>query len=212
MDYGIISLLPAVIAIGLAIATRQVVISLLTGVFVGALIIDNGNVVNAFMDTFATYVTGAITDASHASILIFTLTIAGMVAILNLTGGTSAIAASLSKRVKSSRGAQVITSLIGCLVFFDDYANILIVGPTMQPLCDRLHVSREKLTYIVHTTAGIVAGIALMTTWIGFEIGLVTDAFSNMGYENVNGFMMIVKTSHICFTTSWPSSFLLRWH
>ncbi|MEY8295543.1 MAG: Na+/H+ antiporter NhaC family protein [Emergencia timonensis] len=199
MDYGIISLLPAVIAIGLAIATRQVVISLLTGVFVGALIIDNGNVVNAFMDTFATYVTGAITDASHASILIFTLTIAGMVAILNLTGGTSAIAASLSKRVKSSRGAQVITSLIGCLVFFDDYANILIVGPTMQPLCDRLHVSREKLTYIVHTTAGIVAGIALMTTWIGFEIGLVTDAFSNMGYENVNGFMMIVKNISYMF-------------
>ncbi|WP_425755912.1 hypothetical protein ACPW7J_00790 [Ihubacter sp. rT4E-8] len=91
MDYGIISLLPAVIAIGLAIGTRQVVISLLTGVFVGALVIDNGNIITAFMDTFATYVTGAITDASHASILIFTLTIAGMVSILNLTGGTSIV-------------------------------------------------------------------------------------------------------------------------
>ncbi len=193
MDYGIISLLPAVIAIGLAIGTRQVVISLLIGVFAGALVIDNGNIVTAFMDTFATYVTGAITNAGHASILIFTLTIAGMVSILNLTGGTSAIATSFSKKVESSRGAQVITSLVGCLVFFDDYANILIVGPTMQPLCDKLRVSREKLTYIVHTTAGIVSGIAIMTTWIGFEIGLVTDAFNNMGYENVNGFMMIVK-------------------
>ncbi len=192
MDYGILSLIPPVLAVTLAFCTKQVVLSLLIGTFSGALIISDFHVVAGFTTTFSTYVSEAMTDSSHAAILVFTLTIGGMVALLTSTGGLQAIAAKLSKRIKNPRGAQIITSILGCLVFFDDYANILVVGPTARPLSDSLRVSREKQTYIVHTTAGIVAGIAVMTTWIGFEIGLVNDSFADMGYE-VNGFGTILR-------------------
>lgn len=192
MEYGILSLIPPLLAITLAFCTKQVVLSLLIGTFSGALILNDFNIITGFTTTFSTYVSEAMTDSSHAAILVFTLTIGGMVALVTATGGLQAIAAKLSKRIKSPRGAQIITSILGCLVFFDDYANILVVGPTARPLSDSLRVSREKQTYIVHTTAGIVAGIAVMTTWIGFEIGLVNDAFAEMGYE-VNGFGMILK-------------------
>lgn len=192
MDYGILVLIPPVLTVVLAFLTRQVVVSLIAGLFSGALILANGNIVDAFTSTFSGYVTGAIGDGSHPAILVFTLTIGGMTSLLTATGGLQAVAKKLSKKIKSARAAQIITSILGCLVFFDDYANILIVGPTTRPLADSLNVSREKQTYIVHTTAGVVAGIALMTTWVGFEIGLVTDTFSSLGYE-VNGFAMIVK-------------------
>lgn len=197
MDYGILCLVPTVVAITLAITTRQVVLSLLAGVFAGSWILAGGNIVAGFTKTFG-YVTGAMIDEGHANILIFTLGISGMVALLNSMGGTQAIATTFARKIKSARGAQVVTSLVGCLVFFDDYANILIVGPTMRPLTDQLKVSREKLTYLVHTTAGIVSGIAIMTTWIGYEIGLVTDSFDNLGYE-VNGFMTVLHNIPFMF-------------
>ncbi len=192
MDFGILSLVPPFLTVVLAFITREVVVSLLAGLLSGALILSHFNVVSAFTEAFGTYVTSAVADGSHAAILVFTLTIGGMVSLLTATGGLQAIAKKMSAKIKSPRGAQLITSVLGCLVFFDDYANILVVGPTTRPLSDELRVSREKQTYIVHTTAGVVAGIALMTTWVGFEIGLVTDSFSELGYE-VNGFAMIVK-------------------
>lgn len=191
MEYGILSLLPPVLTVVLAFATRQVALSLLIGVFAGATIIY-GNVFYGFIHTFDVFIIDAFANPSHCAILIFTLTIAGMVTILAKMGGTQAIAERLASKVKTARGAQLFTTLIGCFVFFDDYANILIVGPTMRPLTDRLDVSREKLTYLVHTTAGIVSGVAVMTTWVGYEIGLITDSFGDMGYE-VNGFLLVLQ-------------------
>lgn len=192
MEYGILTLIPPILTVVLAFLSRQVMLSLIVGLFSGALILTNGNIITAVTDVFTDSVIGAINDSSHAAILVFTLTIGGMTSLLTATGGLQAVAKKLSRKIKSARGAQIITSILGCLVFFDDYANILIVGPTTRPLSDSLNVSREKQTYIVHTTAGVVAGIALMTTWVGFEIGLVTDTFSSLGYD-VNGFAMIVR-------------------
>lgn len=191
-DFGILSLVPPILTVLLAFLTRQVALSLLAGVFVGATIIYGFNPFYGFINTFSVYVSDSIVNAGHAAILVFTLTIAGMVTIVARMGGTQAIAEKLSKRIKSPRGAQLITSLVGCLVFFDDYANILIVGPTMRPLTDQMHVSREKLAYYVHTTAGIVSGVAVMTTWIGFEMGLVTDAFAELGYD-INAFWIVLQ-------------------
>ncbi len=192
MEFGILSLIPPLVTVIMAFLTRQIVISLLVGIFTGATIIAGFDPIAGFFSTFDTFVIPAAVSSSRISILVFTLTISGMIAVVSAMGGTAAIAKSLSKNVKTARGAQLMTSLAGCLVFFDDYANILIVGPTMQPLSDNLKVSREKLTYIVHTTAGIVAGVAIMTTWIGFEISLVTEAFDGLGYE-VNGFLIVLQ-------------------
>ena len=192
MDYGILSLVPPILACGLAFATKQVVVSLLIALFSGALILQNYNLLNAFTETCGTYITGSITSSGHAATIIFLLIMSGMIALVEESGGLQTIAKSLSGKIKNERAAQVITSLLGCLVFFDDYANILIVGPTASPISDRVGVSREKQTYIVHTTAGVVAGIAVFTTWIGFEMGLINDAFSAMGYQ-INAFTVVIK-------------------
>lgn len=192
MEYGILSLIPPILACGLAFATKQVVVSLLIGLFSGALILQNYNLLNAFTETCGTYITGSITSTGHAATIIFLLVMSGMIALVEESGGLQTIAKSLSTKIKNEKAAQVITSLLGCLVFFDDYANILIVGPTARPISDRVGVSREKQTYIVHTTAGVVAGIAVFTTWIGFEMGLIDDAFSAMGYD-VNAFTIVIQ-------------------
>jgi len=192
MEYGILSLIPPILTCVLAFATKQTVMSLAVGLFSGALILHGFNIGTAFTESCGTYITGAMMSSGHAATIIFLLVMAGMIALVEASGGLQAIAKTLSRRIKNARAAQVITSILGCIVFFDDFANILIVGPTARPLSDRLGVSREKQTYIVHTTAGVVAGIAVFTTWIGFEIGLISDTFTEMGYE-VNGFAMVIR-------------------
>ncbi|MCH4886386.1 Na+/H+ antiporter NhaC family protein [Acidaminobacter sp. JC074] len=195
---GILTLLPPIITIALALITQQVVLSLLLGLFTGVLLLFGFNPGISFMRTLDVYVIDSLASKSHAAILIFTTCIAGMISIVSRIGGTRAIAEKLIKSAKTPRSAQIITMLLGCIVFFDDYANILVVGPTMRPLTDKLKISREKLAYYVHTTAGIVAGIAIMTTWIGFEMSLVSDAFYELGHE-VNAFAMILKNIPFMF-------------
>ncbi len=197
-DSGLITLLPPIITIVLALATRQVVLSLLIGVFSGVMLLNGYNPTLSFMRTLDVYLVDSLANGSHAAILIFTTTIAGMISIVSRIGGTKAIANKLIKKAKTARSAQIITMLLGCIIFFDDYANILVVGPTMRPLTDKLKVSREKLAYYVHTTAGIVAGIAIMTTWIGFEMSLVSDTFETLGYK-VNAFSIILKNIPFMF-------------
>lgn len=192
-NFGILSLLPPVLAIALAFITKQVILSLFLGVFVGATMINGWNPFLGFLRTMDQYMVGALADSFHASIIIFTLAIGGMVALVGKMGGTKAIAEALAKKAHTSRGAQVVTAILGCLVFFDDYANTLIVGPTMRPLTDKLKVSREKLSYIVDSTAAPVVGLAFVSTWVGYEIGIMTDAYAQLGVD-INGFEIFFRT------------------
>lgn len=193
VSFGIWSLLPALIAILLAFITKQVILSLLFGVFVGATMLDGGNVFYGFLRTLDKYVLGSASDSWNAGILIFTLSIGGMIGLINKMGGAHAIAEALAKKVKNARSAQVVTWFMGLFIFFDDYANTLIVGPTMRPLTDKMNVSREKLAYIVDSTAAPVAGMALISTWVGYELGLINDAFTNLGIE-VNAYDIFVRS------------------
>ena len=103
-----------------------------------------------------------------------------MVGVISKSGGTQGIVEKLSKYANSPRGGQLATWAMGILIFFDDYANSLIVGNTMRPFTDKLKISREKLSYIVDSTAAPVASIALVSTWIGFQVGLIGDAFAGL--------------------------------
>ncbi len=190
--YGWISLIPPLLAIALAFITRQVILSLFLGVFSGAIIIY-GNPFIAFLRTLDTHLVGSLADGWNAAIIIFTLSIGGMIGIVNKMGGTKAIAEALAKKAKTARSAQVVTAIMGVVVFFDDYANTLIVGPTMRPLMDKMKVSREKLAYIVDSTAAPVVGLAFISTWVGYEIGLIGDAFAELGVE-ANAFGIFIKT------------------
>lgn len=195
VDFGIISLLPPLLAILLAFLTKQVLLSLFLGVFAGAMMLNGWNPFFGFLRTLDEFIVGSLTDGDgwNAAIIIFTLSIGGMVGVISKMGGTKAIAEALAKKAKSPRSSQLVTWLLGVVVFFDDYANTLIVGPTMRPLTDKMKVSREKLAYIVDSTAAPVAGMALVSTWIGYEIGLINKAFAGLGID-ANVYEVFVRT------------------
>jgi Na+/H+ antiporter NhaC len=177
---GILSLLPPILAIALALVARQVLISLLAGVWLGAVFIYDYQPLVAYMRTFDTYLIGSLADPDNAKIILFSMTLGGMVGVMSRCGGMQGIVKALSRFASNPRGGQVATWLMGLLIFFDDYANTLIVGNTMRPVADRLRISREKLSYIVDSTAAPVASIALVSTWIGFQVGLIDQAFNTL--------------------------------
>lgn len=175
MEFGIWSLTPAVVAIGLAIATRQVLLSLFIGIWVGGAMIYGGNVAAGFTQTLA-WMVDNVTDSWNATILVFTFTIGGLIGLWVLSGGTRGFADLIAKRVRSARGSQLGTYLGGWVVFLDDYANCVTVGTTFSALSDKFRVSKEKLSFIVDSTAAPVATLFLISSWIGFEIGLIGDS------------------------------------
>jgi Na+/H+ antiporter NhaC len=189
--YNLWTTAPALVAIGLAIITRQVVISLAVGVLVAAFMLlpcwpadqtyeaNNAAVAGARV-AVETFLVGAMADPDHIKIMVFTLTIGAMVGIIGATGGTAALVHLVSRRARKRRAGQLVAWAAGLVVFFDDYANSMIVGPTMRPIFDRLKISREKLAYVVDSTAAPVASIALIGTWVGAEIGFIQSGLDDL--------------------------------
>lgn len=177
---GWLSILPPIIAILLALVFRDVLLSLFLGILSGALILNGWDLFAAFGRTVDTFIVPALADADHAAILVFTTLLGGMVGLVTKSGGTHGIVNLLKPYATSRRRGQLATWAMGLVVFFDDYANTLIVGPTMRPITDRLRISREKLAYIVDSTAAPVVCLFPISTWVGFEIGLISDAFKQL--------------------------------
>jgi Na+/H+ antiporter NhaC len=175
------SLLPPLLAIALALLLRQVVLALLGGVWLGAWLIAGGEPFTPLLRVVDTYLLDAYADRDHLQIVLFTLLLGGMLGIITRAGGLRAIVRALSRRVRSDRGVQLSAYLLGLLIFIDDYANTLFVGATMRPLADRYRVSREKLAYLIDSTAAPVANLALVGTWIGFEVSVIADSFKAAG-------------------------------
>ena len=196
--FGILTLLPPIVAIALAFITKETILSLFVGVFVGEfmLCVNDLNIassaVNAFL-TIGTEVISCMADPWNAGIILQCLLIGGVIQLITKMGGAKALADSLAKRANSPRKAQLITWFLGLCVFFDDYANSLIVGPIMRPVMDKLRVSRQKLAFIVDATAAPVAGIAIISTWIGLEISLIASGFKTIGMD-VSGFGIFLQT------------------
>lgn len=191
--FGWLSLLPPLLAIVLAFITKQVLISLFLGIFVGAVMLNGWNPFYGFLRTMDHYLVGSLADSWNAAIIIFLLAIGGMVGVVNKMGGTIAVAEALGKKIKSSKSAQLYTFLLGILVFFDDYANTLIVGPTMRPLMDKNKISKEKFSFIIDSTAAPVVGLALISTWVGYEIGVIRKVYQNLGIE-ANYYGVFIRT------------------
>ncbi|SHK37276.1 Na+/H+ antiporter NhaC family protein [Tepidibacter formicigenes] len=196
--FGIFTLLPPIVAIVLAFITKNVVLSLFVGVFSGTFLLNlNGsNILSALFNGFLAIidkVLDSLADKWDAGIILQCLTIGGLIALITKMGGARAIAESLAKKAKSPRSAQIFTWILGIIVFFDDYANALIVGPIMRPVTDKMKISREKLSFIIDATAAPIAGIALISTWIGYEISLIKDGYMSIG-QNVNAYGVFVST------------------
>jgi Na+/H+ antiporter NhaC len=189
---GWLTLLPPLLAILLALVFRQVIPALVAGVWFGAWIVSGGPFAGA-LRTIDGYVVRALADADHVSIVVFSLMLGGMVGIMARSGGTIGLVEALRPYATSKRRGQLVTWVMGILVFFDDYANTLLVGNTMRPVTDRLRISREKLAYIVDSTAAPVASIALISTWIGYEVSLIADSLDRLGSE-LDGYAVFVQS------------------
>jgi Na+/H+ antiporter NhaC len=215
--YGLYTLTPALVAIGLAIVTRQVLPSLALGVVVASFMLlpflpDDADFaterswVAGLRVAVETYVVGAMTDADHIKIIIFTLTIGGMVGVISANGGTAALVQRVARGATGRRAGQLVAWVAGWIVFFDDYANSMIVGPTMKPVFDRLRLSRAKLAYVVDSTAAPVASIALVGTWIGAEVGYIQDGLDALSRTGTPPALADV-TAYESFLYSLPHRF-----
>lgn len=193
VEYGFLSILPAIVAITLAIATREVIGSLFIAIVLGATFLNNYNVGTGILQAMENFVLNSVTDPWNCAILIFTLLMGGMIGLITRSGGANAVAEALAKRAKTPRAGQLYTWLIGMLIFFDDYGSSLITGNTARPLTDKLNISREKLSYIVDSTAAPVATIGIISTWIGYELGIIKTAFASVGIEE-NVFFLFLKS------------------
>jgi len=160
----ILALIPPIIAIALALLTKEVYSSLFVGILSGALIYANGNVWDMILVTFDTMIS-KICDSWNIGILIFLVLLGMMVSMINKAGGSAAYGRWAQKHIKSKAGAIISTSILGMLIFIDDYFNCLTVGSVMRPVTDKFKVSREKLSYIIDATAAPVCIIAPISSW-----------------------------------------------
>ena len=196
-----LSIVPPLIAIVLALIFKEVIISLFVGIWSGAFIVnglrfDPIAMVTSLFDVVEKYIIGALSDSGHLSVLLFSLMIGGMVAIISRNGGMAGVVKRLSRFAKTPRSTELVTWFLGVAIFFDDYANTLIVGNTMRPVTDKFKISREKLAYIVDSTAAPVAAIAFITTWIGVELGYIKDNMKNLeGLEDIPGAYSVFLSS-----------------
>lgn len=191
------SILPPLVAIGIALIFRQVLFALFLGIWAGAFLAGDlsfGGALTSFFTTLSGYIVPAAADSSHMSIIIFTLLIGGMVGIVTDNGGTRGVIKGITRFVRTKVQGQLMTALMGFVVFFDDYANTMVVGNTMRPLTDKLRISRAKLAYLVDATAAPVATIALVSTWIGAMVGFIADAEEKMPNFNEAAYSVFINS------------------
>ena len=192
--FGVLSLVTPFIAIVLSFVTKQVVLSLTAAIFVGATIVNGGNPGLGFLRMCDTYLVGTVADSWNASLMLFILAVGGMIAVMSRMGGMQALALAMAKKAKGSRNVLIMTWLLGLIIFFEDIANSLIVGPTMRPVADEERISREKLSYVIDSTAGPVTDMAPISSWVAHEIGMISLAFTTIGLEATNVYGIFMQT------------------
>jgi Na+/H+ antiporter NhaC len=201
MQYGWWSLVPPAVAIILAIVSRRVVLSLLAGITVGTVILKDWsadwNPISVIEELTEAHLWPSLANEDHLRVFAFTSLMGAMIGVIQRCGGMNGVVNSLAPLARSRRGGQILTWLLGLIIFIDDYANTLLLGHTMRPLADRLRISREKLAYLVDSTAAPVSGLALISTWVAGEIGYIEEGFKSLDLGSaavVDGFGVFVAT------------------
>ena len=179
-----ISLLPAIIAILLALITKEVYSSLFIGIVVGGLLFSGFNIAGAMNHIFVDGMIGRLSDPWNVGILIFLVILGGMVMLMNRAGGSGAFGRWAVSHVKTKVGAQLATIALGVLIFIDDYFNCLTVGSVMRPVTDKYGISRAKLAYLIDATAAPVCIIAPISSWAAAVTGFV---------DGVNGLTLFIR-------------------
>ncbi len=174
------ALVPAIVAIGLALISKEVYSSLFVGILMGALLYSGFQFELTITHIFSDGIIGVLSDSYNVGILVFLVILGAMVSLMNKAGGSAAFGQFAASKIKNRVGAQLATILLGVLIFIDDYFNCLTVGSVMRPVTDKFKVSRSKLAYLIDATAAPVCIIAPISSWAAAVTGFVEgeDGFS----------------------------------
>ena len=197
-----LSVLPPVAAIAIALITRAVIPALLIGIWSGVFIAADTELSalwSSLLRSFDTKLVNAIADPDRVRVLLFTMMLGGMIGVLAKNGGMRGIVARVTSFASNAIRGQLVTAGLGLVIFFDDVANTLLIGKTMRPVTDSLRISREKLAYLVDSTAAPIAGIAFASTWVGYEVAVIGSTV-----ESVPG---LDTPPYLIFLNSIPYSF-----
>lgn len=184
------ALLPPLVAVVLTLATGRLVVSLASAALAGAVVLY-GPLLAVPLGA-RHFVVDTLLDPTHLAIIGFATCLLTMVSVMSESGGTGAVVGLIRRYIASRRRTQVGGALMGCALFFDDYANCMIVGPALRPLFDRFGISRARLAFVVDATAAPIAGLVPLSTWVGYEIGLLDGALGGLGLD-VSGFSMLLE-------------------
>ncbi len=205
--FGWLSLVPPLLVIVLAILTRRIIISLLIGIAVGSLLsMTVGESISGVISNFVnTQLWESLTDGDRMQVFAFTLLMGAMIGVINRSGAMRDLVNRLSVWSTNRRSGQISIWFFGLLIFFDDYANTMLLGTTMRSFCDRLKISREKLAYLVDSTAAPVAGLAIVSTWVAGEIDYVQTGLISLDPA------ADTKMAFGAFLNSIPYRFYVLW-
>ena len=167
------ALLPPVIAIALALLTKEVYSSLFIGILVGGLLYSNFAFEGTLVHVFSDGIVSVLSDSYNVGILIFLVILGTMVCLMNKAGGSAAFGRWAKKNIKSRVGAQLASIVLGCLIFIDDYFNALAVGQVARPVTDRHNISRAKLAYIIDSTSAPICVVSPVSSWGAYIIGIM---------------------------------------
>ncbi|MEW4452633.1 Na+/H+ antiporter NhaC family protein [Bremerella sp. JC817] len=202
--FGWLSLVPPLVAIFLAILTRRTLLSLLVGIVVGALILHHGNPIAGLQSAWVDYLWAKLIDEDKRQVYTFTLLTGGMIGVISASGGMRGLVNLIVRFADTRLKGQLTGWLMGLAIFFDDYANMLLLGGTLKEVTDRLKISREKLAYIVDSTAAPVAGLALISTWVATEISFIDEGIKLIdGDAKPDAFLLFVQSIPYRFYTWW---------
>ncbi len=195
---SIISLLPPLTAITLAMVTKQAHLSLFLGIVIGACFITGG-LWSGLTSSLDHYLVNSLAGSeSHTAIMMFTMAFGGLIGVMSANGSLKGVLQAASKYATNNFRGQLLTALMGLVIFFDDYSNSLLVGNMMRPFTDKVRVSREKLSYLVDSTAAPVASLAAVSTWSIFQMSLLDTPYVTYG---------ITQSTYVTFLQSIPYSF-----
>jgi Na+/H+ antiporter NhaC len=194
-------LLPPLVAIFLAILFRKPVIALTAGVFVGSFLVSWGQspeigstLIDGTTRVFTYFFWEELIEKTRYDLVFFVVFMLAMVGIITRAGGIRGLMDKIAGIANSARNTQVATWIMGLAIFFDDYANTILVGTTMRPLTDKYKIAREKLAYIVDSTAAPVAGISVFSTWIAFEVSTFSAQLPDAGMAASEGYAVFFQT------------------
>ncbi|MBL4871492.1 MAG: hypothetical protein JKX72_11125, partial [Robiginitomaculum sp.] len=205
-DAGILSILPVVVTLIIAVWSRNVILGLTIGVFSGVLLLNGPNPFTGMSVMIENYLVAEASSSSHMGILILMIFIAGLVGLMEKSGGAAAFAGMMVKHISGKAKAQIAAWVSGSLLFFTDSGTPLIVGPLFRPITDGLNISRAKLAWIIDSTASPVAVLVPFIGWGLYSQGLIDTEFRDLG-ANAAALSYVKEGAFLTYVKAVPFQF-----